>query len=128
MAKEVKIQVRFNDLDGYGHVNNSAYLTYFEVARTEAYFDIFNRSIEKKMWFILTHSEVNYKKFIKLEDPVIVKLSIVEAKGALFTFQYEVHDGMGTVYATGKTVHVVYDAVQNKPIRVPDNIKEEVDK
>ena len=80
------------------------------------------------MWFILTSAELNYKKFLKLEDKAYVKLWLSSAKGALFTFEYEIHDGNGTIYATAKTTHAVYDAVKNKPVRVPQVIIDEVEK
>lgn len=122
MPREVKIQIRFNDLDGYGHVNNAVYLSYMEVARTQAYSDIFNRSIERGLWFILTKAEVQYKKFLKLDDTAIVKLWISEAKGALFTFNYEIHNGGGVIFATGKTTHAVYDAAKQCPVRINQDI------
>ena len=36
MAHRTTIAVRFAELDPYRHVNHAVYLTYFEVARTEA--------------------------------------------------------------------------------------------
>jgi acyl-CoA thioester hydrolase len=36
MAHRSTIEVRFNELDPYGHVNHSVYATYCEVARIEA--------------------------------------------------------------------------------------------
>lgn len=127
MPKEIEIQIRFNDLDGYGHVNNSVYLSYCEIARTNCYADIFNDSIEKKIWFILTSAEIKYKKFLKLEDKAFVRVWLSSAKGVLFTFEYLIHDGNGTIYATAKTTHAVYDAVKNKPIRVPKVILDGVE-
>lgn len=127
MPKEIEIQIRFNDLDGYGHVNNSVYLSYCEIARTNGYADVFNNSIEKKMWFILTSAEINYKKFLKLEGKAFVKVWLSSAKGALFTFEYIIHNGQGTVFATAKTTHAVYDAVKNRPVRVPQEIIDEVE-
>ncbi len=128
MAKEISIQVRFNDLDGYGHVNNAVYLSYCEIARINCYSDIFSNSIENKMWFILVSSELQYKKFIKLEDKVYVKLWLSDAKGAVFTFEYEIHDGNGNIYATAQTRHTVYDAIKHRPVRVPKNILDELEK
>ncbi len=127
MAKEIEIQIRFNDLDGYGHVNNSVYLSYLEIARTNGYADIFSESIERKMWYILTSAEIKYKKFLKLEDTAFVKVWVSFAKGALFTFEYIIHDGNGTIFATAKTTHTVYDAVKSRPVRVPAVIIEQVE-
>ena len=122
MARQIEIQTRFNDLDGYGHVNNSEYLSYMEVARSKCYHEYFQDSIKKQKWYILTSAEIQYKKMITEESKVFIKLWISEVKGALFTFTYIIHDNNGTVYSTAKSVHAVYDPVKEKPIRVPKEV------
>src|SRR6201994_3088515 len=63
------IQVRFSDLDYYGHVNNATYLTYFETARVDYW-----REVVKWDWnnngIILARSEVNYLKPIMRNDTI----------------------------------------------------------
>ena len=39
MKHKMDMQIRFNDLDSMGHVNNANYFTYFELARVE-YFKV----------------------------------------------------------------------------------------
>lgn len=39
MPHITNIKVRFNELDPYSHVNHAVYITYFEVARSEALVD-----------------------------------------------------------------------------------------
>lgn len=122
MAREIEIQTRFNDLDGYGHVNNSVYLSYMEVARSKCYKEYFKNSIENNKWFVLTSAEIQYKKMITEECKVFIKLWISEAKGAVFTFNYIIHDNNGTVYSTAKSSHAVFDAIKKRPLRVPPEI------
>lgn len=121
--KEIKIQVRFNDLDGYAHVNNSVYLSYLEVARCEAFADIFGVCMERGLWFILSCAEIKYKKFIKYGDEVFVSVKLGETQAVKFIFEYSVHNGKGVVYAEAKTTHAIFDSKTNRPVRIDDDIK-----
>lgn len=54
------IEVRFNELDPYGHVNHGVYLTYFEVARIELLDSIgFGLTRLQELGFHLVVVEVN---------------------------------------------------------------------
>lgn len=121
--KEVKIQVRFNDLDGYGHVNNSVYLSYLEIARCNAFAGIFGTCMERGLWFVLVSAELKYKKFIKYGDEVFVLVKIGDISGVKFSFDYSVHDGNGAVYAEAKTVHAIFDSKTGRPIRIDDDVR-----
>lgn len=125
--QEVKIQVRFNDLDGYGHVNNSVYLSYLEIARCTAFEDVFSTCMERGLWFILASAEIKYKKFLKFGDEVFVHIKLGEIGGVKFDFEYSVHDGKGTVFAEAKTVHAMFDSKTGRPVRINDEIKKVIE-
>ena len=40
VAYTKRIEIRWRDMDGFGHVNNSVYLTYLEEARDEFYTEL----------------------------------------------------------------------------------------
>jgi acyl-CoA thioester hydrolase len=40
-----RIEIRWRDMDGFGHVNNSTYLTYFEEARDEYFTGILGDTV-----------------------------------------------------------------------------------
>lgn len=65
MPHVTDLKVRFSELDPYAHVNHAAYVTYFEVARTEALVDC-GRALEdvaaKGIQFVVTEIEVKFKK------------------------------------------------------------------
>jgi acyl-CoA thioesterase FadM len=40
-----------------------------------------------------------------------------------FTYDYEIVDAHGQIVATARTVQVMYDYAEEKPIPIPDNIR-----
>ncbi len=118
--EDVQIQVRFTDLDGYGHVNNSVCITYLEIARNTTFKEELLRARDEGHWFVIVETRIKYKKFIQFEDNVYVSLKLTNAKGAKFEFEYVVHDGNGTTFAEATTVHATYDANSQRPMRVPE--------
>lgn len=128
MAIDVKIQVRFNDLDGYAHVNNSVYLSYLEVARCDAFGSVFIKGLDCGLWYILSEAQILYKKPITFGEEVYVNVKMIEAKGARFIVEYSLHNGEGKVFATAKTVHAILDAKTGRPLRITDEVKAMLDK
>ena len=42
-----RIEIRWRDLDGFGHVNNSTYLTYLEEARDQHLTDVLGEAVRR---------------------------------------------------------------------------------
>ena len=65
MPHVTNLKVRFAELDPYAHVNHAAYVSYFEVARTEALEDC-GRALEdvaaEGIQFVVTEIQVKFKK------------------------------------------------------------------
>ncbi len=72
----VEIEVRPSDIDYLGHVNNAAYFSYLEVARTKAFKEIFLSYLEQGLVFIVARAECDYHAAIRLFDRVVVDVSV----------------------------------------------------
>jgi len=68
---ETPLQIRFNDVDVMGHVNNSVYQNYFDVARLRYFEDIFGYRMN---WYenalVLVHIEIDFLKSVEMYDHV----------------------------------------------------------
>ncbi len=61
MALSTTLQVRFNECDGLGHVNNAVYYTYMETARIEL-FQMLDPEMDLNNWkLIVASTSCEYK-------------------------------------------------------------------
>ena len=106
----VAVDVRFNDIDGMGHVNNALYLTYLEHCRMRFFTEVAGSQSERDFPFILAHAALDYKSPMKISAHPQVKMWTSRIGGKSWDFDYEIKDSKSSiVYATGKTVQVAYD-------------------
>lgn len=119
------IDLRFNDVDGLGHVNNAIYLTFLEHARMKFFTEVAGSRSEKDFPFIIAHAAIDYKAPIKMGGHVEVKMWTSRIGGKSWDFDYEVRDAKsGVLYATAKTVQVAYDYVIEKSDMLEGELKE----
>ncbi len=120
------IYIRFSDLDGFGHVNNAVYLTYFEIARTNYWRHIIQWDW-KETNIILGKSEVSYLKPIKLYDQVFCYVRTSRIGNSSFDMDYIIvkvtETGEEQICTTGQTVCVHYDYRSYKSIPIPEGEK-----
>lgn len=109
-AYSIPIEVRFNDIDGMGHVNNALFLTYLEHCRMRFFTEEAGSKSERDFPFILAHAAIDYRAPLKIGAQPIVKMWTSRIGGKSWDFDYEIKDKKtAVVYATAKTVQVAYD-------------------
>ncbi|MCW8858150.1 MAG: acyl-CoA thioesterase [Deltaproteobacteria bacterium] len=117
------IEIRFADLDAYGHVNNAMFFTYLETARVKLFQDRFGGFLEGDLMFLVVRAECDYRLPIELNDPLQISVYVDQVRHSSFDFSYRLHDGAGRVFAEAKTVMVSYDPKIKKPVAIPPEIK-----
>ena len=68
---QVTIQIRWRDMDAYGHVNNAVYLTYLEECR-DAWAQELLGSVGGSWDFVLAHVGVDYRRQLTQADGAVV--------------------------------------------------------
>jgi len=126
MKHRTEIQIRFNDVDALGHVNNAVHITWFELARIQYFDDTIGSDIDwEREGMILAHTSISYKTPIYLKDKIEVLTWFSKAGTTSFELMYEIirkeKDGSETVCATGNSVQVCFNYKENKPVPVPRN-------
>ncbi len=119
----IQLDVRWGDMDAFGHVNNIVYLQYFEAARI-AYFDKLGFRSVQAVGPILASTECRYKLPLTYPDTLSVGARVTDLKADRFTQRYAVYSHTHQrVAADGHGIIVTYDYRQNKKAQVPDAVR-----
>lgn len=117
------IELRFSDLDMYGHVNGVAYFSFLETARVKLFSEIFHELARQDIFLVVARAECNYVRPILPGDSLLVSISVLRMGNSSFDLAYRLHDGQGKVYATASTTMVSFDNRSKKTVPVPDQLK-----
>lgn len=90
--------MRWGDMDAYGHINNTAHLSYLEQARVDVFF---TRAVDLGIeglatGIVVAEHRIRYKVPIPYSPrPLRIELWVSEIKAASYTCDYEIWDDHG---------------------------------
>jgi len=122
------IQIRWNDLDPLGHVNNAVYVTYFEIVRGHFMLHACPGWDWHKDMFLIANVTANFHKELLLtatETAVSIRTSKIGNKS--FVLEYAVTSKKGDtvlVHATGHTTQIMFDMKTRATIELPDWVRQ----
>jgi acyl-CoA thioester hydrolase len=103
-----RIEIRWRDMDGFGHVNNSTYLTYLEEARDQYLTDLLGETVHR---VVIRRVEIDFVSGLTQDDDYVdveVRLTSV-GTSSLTLDERIVSVADGRVAATAQTVMVHTD-------------------
>lgn len=118
-----QIPVRWRDLDAFRHVNNAAIVTYLEIARTEMWHTVFQGPDAMDIPFVIAKLEVDYRRPLKLYDPVMIGLRPADVGRTSFAFEYLIEVQRQTA-VIARTLQVCIRHETGRPVRVPEAIRQ----
>ncbi|GAA1756931.1 thioesterase family protein [Kocuria aegyptia] len=131
----IPIQMRFGDIDSYGHVNNVTMLQYLEDARVRLMARPLSagaaagvpegatfRALLGERLTVIGRQEVEYREqLLYRPDPVSVRVWVSSVGGSSFVLDYTVQEEDGSrVYAVAQTAVVVIDRASGRPVRLDE--------
>jgi acyl-CoA thioester hydrolase len=107
---EKRIEIRWRDVDAYGHVNNAVYLNYLEEAR-DAWVQAVLGGVSGSTWdFVLARVEIDFRAELTQDDgAVIVRCTLDRIGNSSVGTREEVRKQDGTISAEARSVVVVRD-------------------
>jgi acyl-CoA thioester hydrolase len=120
-----RLEVRFRDIDAFGHVNNAAFVTYLEQARIRYLIDNLHVETPQHLPLILAALQVDFRAPILFGQEVEIGTRVDWVGNTSFSLSHRMTAGTGPdagdrLAAEATTVLVAYDYATERPIRVPD--------
>ena len=118
------IQMRFADIDSFGHVNNIAQQSYFDLGKVEFFAELWRLVPEQQQVTAMIVSVQNdFLRQILWGDEVSV-ITFIEAVGTKsLTFSQQIVRGE-ELYSRSRTVMVCYDKQAQQSVPVPAEWRE----
>ena len=118
------VQVRFRDIDAFGHVNNAVVASYVEQARVTYLRDVLDLNPigpQDRMPLILAMIQLEYLSPIFIEDRLDIGSRVDWVGNTSIGMSHELRAEGGRDLARSSSVLVTYDYAQARPMPVPDD-------
>ena len=124
----IPIQLRFNDFDALGHVNNSVYFSFYDLGKTSYFSEVIpNMSLDKKVGVVIANIQVNFILPVYPEEHVAVQTAVVEIGNKSFKlFQQLIDTDTNEVKCICQTVMVGFDATTKTTKTISDEWKKAI--
>lgn len=123
---EILLPVRTYDIDFAGIVNNIVYVRWLEDLRLEmldCYFPL-DEQLRNGIAPVIVQTKIDYKQSIKLSDAVSGKMWMKALESLRWTVNAAIVVN-GKIAALGEQVGIFVDLQNNKPIRMPERLKQQ---
>ena len=116
---ERRIEIRWRDMDAYGHVNNAVYLNYLEEAR-DAWVQEVLGTVSDTWDFVLAHVAIDFQQELKQDDgAVLVRCALDSFGRSSVRTREEIVKQDGTISAIAESV-IVAERPEGRPVAAAD--------
>lgn len=117
----IPLQIRFNDVDKFGHVNNAVYLNFYDTAKTNYISTVCPNVDWEKDAIIVVYIEITFKAQIYSTDNIAVETAVTGIGNKSFDLSQRVIDtGTNEVKCTCRSTMVTYDLTARKTVPLKD--------
>lgn len=113
------IQLRFNDVDKFGHVNNTVYFSFYDLGKTEYFASVCPGVDWEKDGIVVVHLDADFLSQIFATDHVAVQTAVSEIGTKSFRLiQRMIDTETGEVKCIGTSIMVAFDLEkhESKPL------------
>lgn len=109
------LQMRFNDIDMLGHLNNSIYLTFMDLAKTRYFQEVLGGKLEwDKIGVVIVNINCNFCAQTFFDDEIEVETAVVAIGEKSLTVEQRIFSpDSGEVKCECRTVMAGYDMVNH---------------
>lgn len=125
----IPVQIRFSDVDQFGHMNNSVYFSLYDLAKTSYLRDVFGPQDWTKFAMVVANINADFLAPVYFTDDLVIETTVLHLGNKSFTLlQRAVDKDTKEVKCQCRTVMVAFDIEQQLPIPIPQDYKESISK
>lgn len=115
------LQIRFNDIDLFGHLNNSVYVEFFDEGKLAYFKQFMGGKFEHEPTVpVVANLNCTFYAPAYIDDRLEVLTAIAQIGESSLVLEQRIVDGNGNVKCTATTVMVNVDARTHQPTPVSD--------
>ena len=124
---EIPLQIRFNDVDKFGHVNNTVYFQFYDTTKTD-YFATVCKDVDwERVAIVVAKIEADFVAQIKGNSRIAGRTRAVKIGNKSFHLEQEVFDiDTQEVKSRCFSVMVLYDLERQQTIPFPDEWRQAI--
>lgn len=123
----IPIQIRFSDVDQFGHMNNSVYFSLYDLAKTSYFRDVFGEHDWRKFAVVVANINADFLAPVFFSDDLAIETTVVHLGNKSFTLLQQAVDRRdGMIKCQCRTVLVGYDISTKEPVEIPSDYKEAI--
>lgn len=122
---EMRIPVRWGDMDAMGHVNNAVYFRYMEVARIDWFQTLDLLAEGAPTGPVIVNAFCNFYRQFQYPDEVLLKMYVSDARRTTFETWTTMENAAepGVIRAAGGATAIWVDLAQQKATELPERLR-----
>ena len=121
-------QLRWSDVDQFGHVNNSVYFQLFDMCKTKYVLEVVGQDTLKQVAIVVASIKADFLAPIYYPDEIVIQSKITHMGNKSFIIrQRAVNIRTKEVKCEGYTTMVTYDMTNNCSSPIPDDFRAKVE-
>jgi acyl-CoA thioester hydrolase len=122
LSSEIKIRVRYGEVDRMGYLHHGNYPLYFEEGRTELIRSVgltYREMEDRGILLPVREMKIRYFLPAKYDDLLTVRTTLIKKPAVKLEFEYEVLNESGALLCEAQTILAIVNASNRKPTRIP---------
>lgn len=121
------IQIRFNDVDKFGHVNNTIYFQFYDTAKTDYIATVCKGINWERIAIVVVKIEAEFLAQIKADDHIAARTRVIKIGNKSFHLEQDIVDtDTQEVKCRCYSVMVLYDLEHQQSIPLPDEWRQAI--
>lgn len=121
------LQIRFNDVDKFGHVNNTVYFQFYDTAKTDYIASVCKGVDWERLAIVVVKIDAEFVAQIKADDHIACRTRVVKIGNKSFHMEQDVIDvDTQEVKSRCFSIMVLYDLEHQQTIPIPDEWRQAI--